>query len=75
MNRFQKIAWFNLIVISLALGLSITAFAIFHFVLGLPVNRAASGFAFIGIMGFSGLSPILFRKDKRSEERRVGKEC
>jgi hypothetical protein len=64
MNRFQKIAWFNLIVISLALGLSITAFAIFHFVLGLPVNRAASGFAFIGIMGFSGLSPILFRKDK-----------
>ena len=64
MNRMQKIAWFNLIVISLALGLSMAAFAIFHFVLGLPVNRAASGFAFIGIMGFCGLSPVLFRKDK-----------
>jgi hypothetical protein len=64
MNRQQKIAWFNLIVVLLALGLSVAAFAIFHFVLGLPVNRAASGFAFIGIMGFSGLSPVFFRKDK-----------
>ena len=60
----QKIAWFNLIVVSLALWLSGAAFAIFHFVLGLPVGRAAAGFGFIGIMGFSGLSPILFRKDK-----------
>jgi hypothetical protein len=58
----QKMAWFNLIVVSLALGLSVTAFAIFHFVLGLPVSRAASGFAFIGIMGFCGLNPVLFRK-------------
>jgi len=62
MNRMQKIAWFNLIVVLLALGLSVTAFAVFHFVLGLPVSRAASGFAFIGIMGFTGLSPVLFRK-------------
>jgi hypothetical protein len=60
----QKIAWFNLIVILLALGLSVVAFAIFHFVLGLPVNRAAGGFGFMGIMGFCGLSPVLFRKDK-----------
>jgi len=60
----QKIAWFNLIVVSLALGLSVAAFAIFHFVLGLPVNRAASGFAFIGILGLTGLTPALFRKDK-----------
>jgi hypothetical protein len=64
MNKAQKIAWFNLIVISLALGLSVVAFCIFHFVFGLPPNRAAAGFAFIGIMGFAGLSPILFRKDK-----------
>ncbi|MGA2172152.1 MAG: hypothetical protein ABSG82_03950 [Sedimentisphaerales bacterium] len=64
MNRFQKIAWFNLIVALSALGLSVAAFAVFRFVLGLPVNRAVSGFAFIGIMGFSGLSPVLFKKDK-----------
>jgi hypothetical protein len=64
MNRMQKIAWFNLIVVSLALGLSVAAFAIFYFVLGLSVGGAACGFAFIGIMGFSGLSPVLFRKDK-----------
>jgi hypothetical protein len=60
----QKIAWFNLIVVSLALGLSLVAFATFHFLLGLPVGRAASGFGFIGILGLSGLPPILFRKDK-----------
>jgi hypothetical protein len=64
MNRQQKIAWFTLIVVSLAIGLSVAAFAIFHFVLGLPAHRAAAGFAFIGIMGFAGLTPILFRKDK-----------
>jgi hypothetical protein len=64
MNRMQKIAWFNLIVVSLALGLSIAAFAIFYFVLGLPANRAAAGFGFIGILGLTGLNPVMFRKDK-----------
>jgi hypothetical protein len=64
MNRWQKIAWFNLVVVSLALGLSVIAFGILHFVFGLPVSRAAAGFGFMGIMGFSGLTPILFIKDK-----------
>ena len=64
MNRQQKIAWFTLIVVSLALGLSVAAFAIFYLVLGLPVNRAASGFAFMGIMGFIGLTPFLFTKNQ-----------
>jgi hypothetical protein len=64
MNRMQKIAWFNLIVISLALGLSIIAFCIGYFVFKAPAERAAAGFAFIGIMGFCGLSPVLFRKNK-----------
>jgi hypothetical protein len=72
MNRQQKIAWFTLIVVSLALGLSLVAFAIFHFILGLPVNRAASGFAFMGIMGLTGLTPFLFTKNRgkvRYDER------
>ena len=64
MNRMQKIAWFNLIVVSLALGLSVVAFSIGYFIFGLPARQAAGGFGFIGIMGFSGLSPVLFRKDK-----------
>ena len=64
MNRIQKIAWFNLIVVSLALGLSIAAFGAAYFIFGLPANRAAGGFGFIGFTGLCGLSPVLFRKDK-----------
>ncbi len=64
MNRMQKIAWFNLIVILLALGFSVIAFSIGYFIFGAPARQAAAGFGFIGIMGFSGLSPVLFRKDK-----------
>jgi hypothetical protein len=64
MNRAQRIAWFTLLVLTLALGLSVVAFCVEHFILGLPVRRAVSGFAFIGIMGFLGLIPILFKKDK-----------
>ena len=64
MNRQQKTAWFTLIVVSLALGLSVFAFSIGYFIFGLPAIRAVAGFGFIGIMGFSGLSPVLFRKDK-----------
>jgi len=63
-NRAQKIAWFNLIVIALALGLSVAAFGVAYFILGVSAGRAAGGFGFIGIMGFSGLAPLLFKKDK-----------
>jgi hypothetical protein len=66
MSKAQKIAWFNLVVVLLALGLSVVAFGILYFVLGLPASRAVAGFAFIGIMGFAGLTPILFRKDRNS---------
>jgi len=72
MNRHQKMAWFNLIVVSLALGLSVTAFGIGYFIFGVPADKAAAGFGFIGIMGFAGLTPFLFRKDKskvRFDER------
>jgi len=64
----QKIAWFNLIVIFLAIVLSVIAFSIGYFIFGLPANRAAGGFGFIGIMGFCGLSPVLFRKDKNKAQ-------
>ena len=64
MNRAQKAAWFTLIVLAIALGLSLAAFCVGYFVLGVPANRAAAGFGFMGIMGLLGLIPILFRKDK-----------
>jgi hypothetical protein len=64
MNRAQKIAWFSLIVILIALTLSIITVGVFYFIVGLPMRRAFGGFGFIGIVGLTGLSPILFRKGK-----------
>ncbi len=63
MNRAQKIAWFSLIMVTLAFGLSLIAVGVLHFSYGLPMRRAAGGFGFTGIMGFSGLAPLLFKKD------------
>jgi hypothetical protein len=64
MNRAQKIAWFTLIVLASALGLSIAVFCVGYFILGQPAHGAAAGFGFMGIMGFLGFTPILFQKDK-----------
>jgi hypothetical protein len=64
MNRAQKTAWFTLIVLALALGLSLAAFCVGYFIVGVPARRAAAGFGFIGIMGLLGLIPVLFRNDK-----------
>jgi len=64
MNRAQKIAWFSLIMVILAFGLSLISIAVLHFGYGLPMRRAAGGFGFIGVMGFSALAPLLFKKDK-----------
>jgi len=62
MNRAQKTAWFTLVVVSLALGLSVAAFAVGYFIIGAPARQAAAGFGFMGIMGLIGLTPVLFRK-------------
>ena len=64
MNRAQKIAWFNLIVLLTALGLSTIAIGVFYFIVGLPMRDALGGFGFMGVLGLLGLTPILFRKDK-----------
>jgi len=68
MNRWQKIAWFTLVVIGLALVLSLAAVSVAYFGLGLPMRAAAGGFGFIGIMGFIGLTPVLFKKEKGKVE-------
>jgi len=68
MNRAQKMAWFSLVMLTLAFGLSLVSVGILHFVFGLPMRRAAGGFGFIGIMGFSALAPLLFKRDKSKVE-------
>ena len=63
MNRAQKTARFNLIVILTALVLSAFAVSVLYFVVGLPMRRASGGFGFMGICGLMGLSPLLYKKD------------
>ena len=78
MNRAQKIAWFTLVMLALALGLSAAAFGIGYFIFRVSAHQAAAGFGFIGIMGFLGLTPILFRKDKgkvQCDERDLAINC
>ncbi len=62
MNRAQKMAWFFVIVISSSLILSGTVITVLYLKVGMP--RALAGLAFMGISGFAGLAPLIFRKDK-----------
>ena len=66
MNRYEKIAWFNLAVISVSILLFLTVF--FTFRTSYPLNRSIKiSFAAFGFMGFLGLGPTLFKK-KRGEQ-------
>jgi hypothetical protein len=62
MNRAQKIALYNLIVIIASLTITGAAVGILSIVHGMP--QALGGLRFLGIVGFVGLSPILFRKKR-----------
>ena len=62
MNRAQKIAWLFVITILVSVLLSGGAVGILYFKLGMPKARA--GLGFLGIAGFGGLGPLIFRKDK-----------
>jgi len=62
MNRAQKIAWLFVITISAAVLLAGGAVGILYFKLGLP--DALAGLGFLGIAGFGGLGPLIFKKDK-----------
>ena len=57
-------AWFTLVMQALALILSLTAVGVLYFGFGLPLRRAVAGFGFIGVMGFAGLAPLIFKKGK-----------
>ncbi|MFH1615878.1 MAG: hypothetical protein ABIG61_12450 [Planctomycetota bacterium] len=70
MNKYQKMAWFTLIMLGLALGLSITAVLVLHFAVGMSWRASMAGFGFIGIMGFSKIRPSLFKKDRQGLDER-----
>jgi len=57
----QKISWMMVICISTALILSAIAITVLYFIFGFPA--AWAGFGFMGITGFAGLAPTIFKKD------------
>jgi hypothetical protein len=60
MNRMQKIAVYNLVVLGTALLLTATAMVILYCFFDWRI--ASAGLGFMGIMGFAGLSPFIFKK-------------
>ena len=62
MNRVQKIAWLFVIMISVAVLLAGGAVGMLYVKLGTP--KALAGLGFLGVAGFGGLGPLIFRKDK-----------
>ncbi len=62
MNRAQKMAWLLVIVISVAVLLVGGAVGILYVKVGMP--KALAGLGFLGIAGFGGLGPLIFKKDK-----------
>ncbi|MBN1982467.1 MAG: hypothetical protein JW795_13120 [Chitinivibrionales bacterium] len=61
MNRMQKMSWWMVIWIGTASILSAIAITILYFKAGFP--RAWAGIGFIGLSGFGGLAPLIFKKD------------
>lgn len=66
MNRAQKMAFFTVIVISIALATSGIAVTILYFLWGFP--KASAGLAFMGITGLAGFAQMIFKKDKGKVE-------
>jgi hypothetical protein len=64
MNRIQKMAWWMVIWISAGAILAAIAVAVSYFIIGMPWSIARAGLAFVGIAGFGGLAPLIFKKDK-----------
>ena len=65
MHQQQKHARFSLMVISVAVGLAVLAYAVGYLTVGPEKARAA--FGFLGILGLLGLGPYFYRKRKGSQ--------
>ena len=66
MNRWQKIAWYNIAVIVIALTLSGMCVTILTMKFGIKIGL--SGLGLLGILGLLGLSGFIFKKDKNQVE-------
>ena len=62
MNRWQKIAWYNIIVILLTFSLTAMSITVLAFKYGFP--KALAGLGTLGFLWLLGLSPLLFKKPK-----------
>jgi hypothetical protein len=61
MNRMQKISWLMVITQGVAFLSAVIAVVILYHLFGFP--KAWAGVAFLGIAGFGGLGPMIFKKD------------
>ncbi len=61
MNRWQKTAVFNILVIFFSLSLAVGAVTAIGITIGF--SKASAGMGFLGFLGLLGLQPVLFRKD------------
>ena len=62
MNRWQKIAWYNIIVILSTFGIAAISITALAFKYGFP--KALAGLGTLGLLGLLGFSAIIFRKPK-----------
>ena len=67
MNRWQKIAWYNLIIIFVSFSLTAAVVGILALKYGMP--KALGGLGALGTLGLLGLSPVLFREKKGERKR------
>jgi len=62
MNRLQKMAWYNLIVVATVLLVTVGVIAVLSWKFGW--QKARSGLGVMGLFGLCGLSAVLFRRKK-----------
>lgn len=67
LNRVQKIARFMVINITVSIVLSLIAGGLLYLKCG-DIKAASAGLAFMGLIGLSGFTPIIFKKDDGAVE-------
>ena len=68
MNRWQKMAWFNLVVVAITIGVAAAAVIVFTLMTGMLSQGALYGLSFGGVIVFSLISPLIFRAKKQPGE-------